>query len=81
MLDLVLVPEISFLEKLALGYAVIRNSIQHFKKARHILLQKCQIELPEKIFTDVQIDGEYYKLKTNKMDITILKKALRVITP
>lgn len=81
LLDLVIMPNLSFLEKITLGYAVLRNTVQDFKKARHILFQKCQIEMHEKIFTDVQIDGEYYRLHTNKIDVDILKKGLRVITP
>lgn len=81
MLDLVTVPQLSFPEKLALGYYVLRNKIDEFKKAQHTLIDNLHIELPEKIFTDAQIDGEYHNLKTNSLKISIIKHGLEVIIP
>jgi diacylglycerol kinase (ATP) len=81
LLDLVVVPEISFIEKLLLGYYVLRNKVEKFKKARHNLLEELLIELPEKIYTDAQIDGEYHNLKTNILKISTIKQGLEVIIP
>lgn len=81
MLNLVTVPQLSFPEKLALGYYVLRNKIDQFKKAQHTLVDNLLIELPEKIFTDTQIDGEYHNLKTNSLKVSIIKSGLEVIIP
>lgn len=79
LLDLVIIPELSFVEKLVLGYYVLRNSVQKFKKAKHFLVTDIHIEIPSKIFTDAQIDGEHYKLKSNKIDVSILPHSLKVV--
>ncbi|RWW92355.1 diacylglycerol/lipid kinase family protein [Flavobacterium cerinum] len=81
MLDLITVPQLSFPEKLALGYYVLRNKVDKFKKAQHTLVDNLHIELPEKIFTDAQIDGEYHNLKTNSLKVSIIKHGLEVIIP
>jgi len=78
-LDLVVVPEISTIEKLKLGYAVLQNKIEYFSKAQHDLIQNLKIEMPDKIFTDVQIDGEYHNLKTNIIQVSVIQKGLNVI--
>ena len=80
-LDLVIVRELNFGEKIKFGFHVLQNSISEFKKARQVSIEKCNIKLPEKIFTDIQIDGEFYNLKTNKIEIGIIKKGLNVLTP
>lgn len=78
-LDLIVMPEISLVEKLKLGYAVWQNKIERFQKAEHSLIQNLKIEMPDKIFTDVQIDGEHHNLKTNIIEVSIVKKGLNVI--
>ncbi|MNK34142.1 Diacylglycerol kinase [compost metagenome] len=79
LLDLVIIPPLTFKEKLLLGYYVLRNKTGNFKKAQHFLVDRLHLELPEKIFPDIQIDGEYHNLKTINIDIAILPKALNVI--
>ena len=79
LLDMVIIPKLSFFEKIMLGYHVLRNSIEKFKKARHFLVKNIQIEMPSKIFIDAQIDGERYNLKTNKIKVSILPGALQVL--
>jgi len=79
LLDLVIIPSLSFREKLLLGYYVLRNKTDQFKKSQHFLLNKLHLELPEKIFPDIQIDGEYHSFKTTTIEISILPKALQVI--
>lgn len=78
-LDFVVVPEISTLDKLKLGYAVVKNKIDYFKKAQHDLIQNLKIEMPDKIFTDAQIDGEHHNLKTNIIEVSMIQKALNVL--
>ncbi|MGK4567792.1 diacylglycerol/lipid kinase family protein [Flavobacterium sp. 3HN19-14] len=80
-LDLVLVPELTFSEKIKLGLSVLRNKIHSFKKAQHTLIRDLEMEMPDKIFLDIQIDGEYYNLKTNTIKVGILESGLTVITP
>lgn len=80
LLNLVIIPELSFSEKLLLGYYVLRNKTEKFKKAQHFLTDNLHLELPEKIFPDVQIDGEYHNFKTIRLEISIIPEALRVIT-
>lgn len=78
-LDLVIVPKLSFLDKLTFGVCVLTNRIEKFKKAKHILIEKINIEMPKKIFLDTQIDGELHNLKTNKIEIVIIKNGLEVL--
>ena len=79
LLDMIIIPKLSFLEKIMLGYYVLRNTIEKFKKAKHFLVKDIQIEMPSKIFIDAQIDGEQYNLKTNKIKVSLLPKALQVL--
>lgn len=78
-LDLVVIPKLSPLEQLQLGYYVLRNKIGKFKKAGHFLINEVTIELPERIFTDLQIDGEHCNIKTNKIAIGIIASGLTVM--
>jgi diacylglycerol kinase (ATP) len=79
-LDLIVVPELSFLEKMTLGYHVLRNNVENFKKAKHSLIQDITIEVPSATYLDAQIDGESYNLKTNIVKVSIIKSGLTVIT-
>jgi len=79
LLDMIIIPKLSFLEKIMLGYYVLRNTIEKFKKAKHFLVKDIQIEMPSKNFIDAQIDGEQYNLKTNKIKVSLLPKALQVL--
>lgn len=78
-LDLVVIPSLNFLEKLQLGYCVLRNKIGKFKKASCFLVNELTIQLPERIFTDVQIDGEYCNVKTNILAIQVIRNGLAVV--
>lgn len=78
LLDMVIIPELSFIEKLVLGYYVLRNSIEKFKKAKHFLVRNIGIEMPQKIFTDAQIDGEQCNIKSNILNVSLLPKALKI---
>ena len=80
LLDLVLVSELNFFDKLTLGTRVLSNKIEKFKKAQNALIEKISIEIPDKISLDAQIDGEYYNLKTNKIQVIIIKNGLEVLT-
>lgn len=80
MTDLVVVPELSFFEKLALGYAVLRNNVEKFKKAKHTLVKNLTIEIPDKIYIYAQVDGEYHNLKSNTLQVSIINKGLKVLT-
>lgn len=80
LLDLVVVPKLNFFDKIILGIRVLSNKIEKFKKAQSTLIEKISIEIPGKISLDAQIDGEYYNLKTNKIQVTIVKKGLEVLT-
>lgn len=78
-LDMVIIPELTFFEKLILGFNVLRNSIEKFKKAKHSLVSEVHIEMPQKIFIDAQIDGEQQNLNTNMIIVSILPKSLQVL--
>lgn len=79
MLNMVIIPELSFIEKLLLGFNVLRNTIENFKKAKHYLVNEVHINMPQKIYIDAQIDGEQYNIKTNIINVRILPKALKVL--
>ncbi len=79
LLDLVIIPKLNLFDKLILGMRVISNKFEKFKKAQHTLIKKINIEIPEKIFLDTQIDGEYYNLKTNKIEVAIITNGLEVM--
>lgn len=38
------------------------------------------IELPDKIFVDIQLDGEYHNLKTNKIEVSVIKNGLEIVS-
>lgn len=80
MLDLVVAPQLSFLEKLQLGYCVLTNRVERFSKAKHELVQSLHVEMPEKIFTDIQIDGEHHNLKTNIINVSIIENGLQIVS-
>ncbi|MDN3673136.1 YegS/Rv2252/BmrU family lipid kinase [Flavobacterium branchiarum] len=79
-LDLIIVPKLSLIKKMAFGYHVLRNSVEKFKKAEHALIQNLDIEVPGVTQLDAQIDGESHVLNTNKINISIIKNGLTVIT-
>ncbi|MFG4003403.1 diacylglycerol/lipid kinase family protein [Flavobacterium aquidurense] len=79
LLDMVIIPELSFIQKLLLGFNVLRNTIEKFKKAKHYLVNEVHIKMPQKIYIDAQIDGEQYNIKTNIINVRILPKALKVL--
>lgn len=79
LLDMIVIPKLSFFEKSMLGYNVLRNSIEKFKKAKHYPVKEVELEMPSKIFIDAQIDGEQCNLKTNKLKVNILPSALHVL--
>ncbi|OXA72009.1 hypothetical protein B0A67_09270 [Flavobacterium aquidurense] len=79
LLDMVIIPELSFIQKLLLGFNVLRNTIEKFKKAKHYLVNEVHIKMPQKIYIDAQIDGEQYHIKTNIINVRILPKALKVL--
>ncbi|MCI9846867.1 diacylglycerol/lipid kinase family protein [Flavobacterium pectinovorum] len=79
-LDMVIIPELTFIEKLLLGFNVLRNSIEKFKKAKHYLVDELHIEMPLKTFTDIQIDGEQHNIKSNIITISIIPTGLKVLT-
>ena len=81
LLDMVIVPQLSFLERLKLGYYVLRNKVPDFEKASHQLIKACAIEQPLQIFSSMQIDGEFHRLKTNKITISSIEKGLKVLIP
>lgn len=78
-LDLVMVSKLGFIDKLNLGIHVLSNKVEKFEKAEHLLIQKLSIEIPSNIGIDIQIDGEYHNVRTNKIDISIKKNGLDVI--
>ncbi|MCV9933094.1 diacylglycerol kinase family lipid kinase [Flavobacterium sp. LS1R47] len=79
-LDLIVVPKLSFIKKMTLGYHVLRNTVEKFKKAEHALIKNLDIEIPDATQLDAQIDGESHLLNTNKINISIIKNGLTVIT-
>ncbi len=78
-LDLVIISKLNFINKIALGMYILSNKVEKFKKAQLSLIQKMSIEIPNKIGIDIQIDGEYHYLKTNKIDVSIIKNGLEII--
>jgi len=78
-LDMFVVPQLSLFQKLVLGYYVLTNNVERFKKGEHTLIQKLNLEQSETIFMDIQIDGEFHNLKTNILDVSIINKGLRVL--
>jgi diacylglycerol kinase (ATP) len=80
-LDLFIVPELTFFRKLMLSYLVLTQNVESFSKGTHTLIKSIKIEEPDTIFIDIQIDGEFRKLKTNKIHVSLIPKGLKVIVP
>ncbi len=81
LLDIATVEKIGFWEKIRLGYLLLRGKTLNFEKIKIERITRAAIELPEKIFTTAQIDGEFIYFKTNKFTITVQPACLTVIVP
>lgn len=79
-LNLVLIPKISLINQIKFGLHVVSKKSEVFKMAQHSLIENITIELPEKIFVDIQLDGEYHNLKTNKIEVTVIKNGLEIVS-
>ena len=78
-LDLVIVPKLNFIYKLILGIYVLSSKVEKFKKSQHSLIQKVDIEIQNKKSINIQIDGEFHQIKTNKISVSIIKNGLEII--
>jgi len=78
-LNLLCVPKLNLFKKLLFGYFVLAKKTEEFSRSKQQLVQNLNIEFPDKIFTDIQIDGEFYNLKTNKIAVSILPNALEIL--
>lgn len=78
-LDMLYVPKISFFEKMFFGGLVLTKKTEKFCKAEHSVIRSLNAEFPDKIFTDIQIDGEYHRLDTNQLQVDILPNSLIVM--
>jgi len=78
-LNLLCVPKLNLLKKFIFGYLVLAKKTDDFSQGQQQLVQNIAIEFPEKIFTDIQIDGEFYNLKTNKIAVSVLPNALEIL--
>lgn len=79
-LDLVIISKLDFKNKISLGLKVSTKKVEKLTNAKHSLVEKISFEMPDKIFLDAQIDGEYYNFKTNKVEVVIIKSGLEVLT-
>lgn len=79
-LNLVLIPKISSINQIKLGLHVVSKKAEVFKMAQHSLIENIAVELPEKIFVDIQLDGEYHNLKTNKIEVSVIKNGLEIVS-
>lgn len=80
-LDLLIVPKITFFQKLVLGYCVLTHQVDKFRHGKYKQIQQLQLEQPDTIYMDVQIDGEFHSFKTNSIEVSVVKKGLRVLVP
>lgn len=78
-LDLLIVPKCNFWQKLKLGTLVVMNRANLFKKAQRHLITDITIRIPEQAVTELQIDGEYFKLDTNQVNVSILPGSLKIV--
>jgi len=79
-LNLLVIPKINLFSQIKLGLHVVSKKSEVFKKAQHSLIENIAIELPEKIFVDIQLDGEYHNLKTNKIEVSVIKNGLEIVS-
>ena len=79
-LDLLIIQKISLVNKIKFGLHVLSKKQEVFDRAQHRLIENIAIELPDKIFVDIQLDGEYHNLKTNKIDISVIKNGLEIVS-
>ncbi|WP_306350111.1 diacylglycerol/lipid kinase family protein [Flavobacterium sp. '19STA2R22 D10 B1'] len=79
LLDLLIVEKLNFLNKMYLGGLVLFNKTEKLKKSHRDLIQKATIIFPENETTDIQIDGEYYNLSTNIINVSVLPHSLKIL--
>ncbi|NMH28662.1 diacylglycerol/lipid kinase family protein [Flavobacterium silvaticum] len=79
LLDVLIVKKIPLMQQLLLGYRVLTNRVEKFGKAQHQLVKQIEIKMPETLLIDAQIDGEFKSFKTNRLDVSVIPSALKVL--
>ncbi len=80
LLNLIAVPKTNFLEKLYFGSLVVLRKTENFKKAQIHLIEQLTISLPDHTKVELQIDGEFYCIDKNTIEVKVLPNSLYVIT-
>lgn len=80
-LDLFLVDLIPLLTQLDLGMKILQKRVETFGKAERATLTELSVEVPHANGINAQIDGEFKRFDTHRLDIAVLPHALQVLTP
>ena len=80
-LDAIVVEPLNKLEMIHFAFLLLTKRPQNFKKAHCFLTQNIEIRSLEKEEFLAQVDGEPAQIKSNKVNITIQKGAVKVLTP
>lgn len=80
LLDVLAIPKTTFLQKLYFGGLVLSKKVEKFKKAQIHQTQQLTVHFQDNQSIEAQIDGEFYSLESQNINIELLPKALKVIT-
>lgn len=80
LLDVLVIKKIGKLKMLWLGFLILIRKAHWLKESRSFQTNKVHIECNQSDFFDTQIDGEHYKINTNKLSISLVEKSLYVLT-
>lgn len=81
LLDVLIVPKLSFVKMIAFTFLFLLKKHHWLKEVEEIRTASIVLKNEEGIKFMIQKDGERLKCKTNTIEIKLLHKALKVITP
>ncbi len=80
LLDIIIVPKISKIRMLIFGLLLLIRKHYLLNEVIYKQLDTVVIDRNKETLFKMQIDGEFYEMKSNSLKISILKKALNVIS-
>ncbi|MBA6152743.1 diacylglycerol/lipid kinase family protein [Gelidibacter maritimus] len=79
LLDVLIVPKMTFLKVFYFGFLILLKKPHLIKEAKRYQSKSIRIHQADDTVYESQIDGEFYSIKSDTINITLLKKSLHVI--
>lgn len=80
-LDVAVIEKANWWQPIWLGWKILRKKTRNFQMISRAKEKQLSVRFREASGINLQIDGEFYREETNKLEISVLEKALSVIVP